>query len=214
MAHRLRTDQTETVLKNIRLAAFFARKYRSWSRLNSQYDLKERIQAAKLGICEAAARFDPSRSIKFTSYAHHWIRHALQKTTDTDHPVKIPEHMQLRMQKILSGYRKFRVKKGEESALQYLMWAVERYNAWSAWSMISHGKVEVDNIESEVNDKIEIENFDKLTPREQAVIRFRYGINTEPRSLSYIGENILGGISGERVRQIEAIAIGKLRGKT
>jgi DNA-directed RNA polymerase sigma subunit (sigma70/sigma32) len=43
------------------------------------------------------------------------------------------------------------------------------------------------------------------------VIRFRFGINTEPRTLDYIGENILGGISRERVRQIQESALNKLR---
>jgi DNA-directed RNA polymerase sigma subunit (sigma70/sigma32) len=117
---------------------------------------------------------------------------------------------------VMAIYRRIATRKGEEKALKFLHWVIERYRLHDLWTVISHGKIEEEVADYRKESSIssdEIERMHLLSDREQLVIRFRYGINTQERTLEYIAENLLDGISRERVRQIEANAIRKLRGQ-
>ena len=212
---RLKTAQIKTVKKNIKLASFFARRNKGWGRLSSNIDLEDRHQTAKLGICLAALKFDKKRGSSFSSYAHHWIRSSLQRFSTSDHPVYIPISIAGRMVRIQMTAARIAARKGEDRALEYLHWVIERYNLWSAWSVLDYSKSEPEDLQHHEAEKISIdfELFESLSEREQIVIRFRFGINAEVRTLEYIAENIIGGISRERVRQIERDALRKLQVK-
>lgn len=211
----LRTAQINVVLKHKKLANFLVRKYPSWGTIRSAQDNEERLQAALLGLCLAMPRFKKEKG-SFASYAQHWVRHALQRYLTSDHPVYIPAHSRYKMLSVMAIYRRISTRKGEEKALRFLHWVIERYRLHDLWTVVSHGKIEEEVADYRKERSIsadEIERIHLLSDREQLVIRFRYGINTQERTLEYIAENLLDGISRERVRQIEANAIRKLRGQ-
>lgn len=173
--------------------------------------MEDRYQTARLGLCFAALKFDSSRGNTFAAYAQHWVRNSLQRFSDSDHPVYVPYHTAGKMKRIQMTATRLAARRGEDRALEYLHWVINRYNLWHAWSIISHDRSEPDSVEICRKVSFDDELLSKLTEREQLIIRFRFGINTEPRTLEYIAENMLGGISRERVRQIERDALRKLK---
>ena len=202
--------QTNLILDNLKLAKFFVRKYPQWTRKgNVRSD--DKLQAARLGLCMAAERYDENKS-KISTYAKFWIRHCMQRWCHDSAPVRVPNHIATKMGGVLQNAARIKVRKGTDKSLRYLHWAIERYALWPAWSIISYQTIDTEDVSN--RDPYDSINFDKmnlLTDREALVIRFRFGINVEPRTLEYIAENILGNISRERVRQIEADALKKLR---
>lgn len=213
IAGRLRTEQIELAKTNKKLANYYTRRHRNWGRLNSGVDHQDRTQAALLGVCLAALKFDENKGKFFAAYAKHWIRSSLQRFSDSDHPVYIPAHAISKIQSVVSTANRISVRKGYDRAVFYLHWAIDRYKLWNCWTVVGYQKTEPDNLE--INKKVEFEQelFSDLSEREQLVIRFRFGINTQERTLEYIAENFLGGISRERVRQIERDALRKLKAK-
>jgi hypothetical protein len=213
IADQLRTDQIELVEKNKKLAKFYCRKHRNWGRLSKDVDFDDRTQAAMLGICLAALKFKEEKCKFFASYAKHWIRSSLQRFSDSDHPVYIPAHSVCKIQSVVSTANRISVRNGPENAVRYLHWAMDRYSLWKCWTVLGHNKVEPDEIEIKEKKGFDEELLSALSEREQLVIRYRFGINTEERTLEYIADNFLGGISRERVRQIERDALRKLKAK-
>jgi RNA polymerase sigma factor (sigma-70 family) len=202
-------EQIKRVRSNVKLARYYAFSRPDWA-LNGSREIEDRLQCAFLGLCEASCRFEKEKG-KFSTYAHYWIRGCTNKWSGDRHPVRIPRAKQIQMLQILFAAGRILARKGPNSSLLYIKWATERYNLYSCWTMHGFGFSEAEIQQQKASEKLELENLERLNERETLVIRFRFGINTEPRTLDYIGENILGGISRERVRQIQESALNKLR---
>ena len=236
---RIQRDRDDEAIKrlveaNLRFVVSYAKRYRSLG--VSFLDL---IHEGNLGLLEAARRFDPSRSVKFITYAVWWIRQAIMHAlSDQRRAFALPT----KLSAVASRYgqevadltaRLDHVPSAEEIAADLDISASEaealQYVAGSDVSLSDPvGQGEDDSRElGETLPQHSVPPAEdallhaallaqvrtalaELSPKEQAVMRLRFGFGEEePRTLQEIGDRL--GLSRERVRQIEARAKEKLR---
>lgn len=220
------------VESNLRFVIKIAKKYRGYGL--SFLDL---INEGNLGLIEAARRFDPDRNVKFTSYAVWWIRQAvLHALSELGHPLRLPSKVSNTLYRVNSVIRKKTNDLQRKPTLSEIAKEVgvseKELNsviglAADATSLsqpvdqegdIFVGDTLEQTSEPSVEDKIVTEYMHEqlqevlkgLAPNEQKVLRLRFGLDDEtPRTLKEIGDEM--GLSRERIRQIEAKALNKLR---
>jgi RNA polymerase primary sigma factor len=189
---------TRLVEANLRFVVSFAKRYRGFG--VSFLDL---IHEGNLGLIEAARRFDPSRNVKFITYAVWWVREAMmhvlaEQTRAFSFPPKLfstlrhgSDDVSL-SDPVASGGRDRKPRDLSEVIAQDQVPAVED-------EMIHQS--DLDELASALGD---------LDRKEREVVRLRYGLeDDEPRTLQEIGDRLH--LSRERVRQIESRAKEKLR---
>lgn len=191
-----------------------------------------------MGLLEAARRFDPDKGVKFISYAVWWIRQAIiQALAEQSGTVKLPIKQASILYKINEATEKLSKELDREptadeiaSYLDMELADVENVlrvsrNYLSLEAPLKEGedKTFIDLLESEsksVEDEIIHTNLknsleeivEELPEREAEIIKLRFGLEGEtPKTLEEIGEMMK--ISRERVRQIEARALSKLKKK-
>lgn len=214
----------ELVEGNLRLVAWAARRY-----LPSGLELDDLIQEGAMGLLKAIEKFDPSLGYTFGTYATHWIRQAIGRALDDQgRIIRIPVHMLGTLRKLERAEE--RLEAGEED--------LEAPEAKAAAELRSKGLALDDALsvgdplgaipdlylESARNATIaSVEPFERsglealvqnvlstLTPRERKVIDLRFGLNdAEEHTLEEVGHKF--GLTRERIRQIEAKALRKLR---
>lgn len=195
------------------------------------------INEGNMGLIEAAKRFDPSRNVKFTSYAVWWIRQAiLHAVSDMGHSMRLPPKISNMIYKIgldlvKQAHRLHRKPTLEELSKSLDIPQKELENILEiSSSSISINQPLNENGELELEDTLEqhilpsveesiFKNFMEkslmecltiLDKREKRVIDLRFGLqDNKPKTLKEIGE--LMQLSRERIRQIEAKALDKLR---
>lgn len=170
-------ERNALVEKNLPLATYFARRFRA-----TNMDLEDLIQEGRVGLIEAAERFDPARGIKFSTYAAWHIRksimEAIRSRNDT---VYTPKRHQSK--------KCFELDPG--------------------WDTVDTAPTPHEIMEHD-EELAAIRKCIKLLPaRDAIVIRLRHGINTEKLTLTKVGDIL--GVSRERVRQIQNAAEEKLR---
>jgi len=220
------------ILANLRLVVHLARGYRA--RGMPMLDL---IEEGNLGLIHAVDRFEPERGVRFSTYAAIWIRQSILRViADQARAVRIPVQMLQQVNRFVRAERELRHAPGREPAgeegaarLKISQARAERLaGLMSGLRSLDEG-VSVDafeqlssedfgtappSVERLVELQLEHEKIDRLlrtlSQREEQVIRIRYGFHDGiARTLAQTGEHF--GISRERVRQIEARAIEKLR---
>lgn len=220
------------ILANLRLVVHLARGYRA--RGMPMLDL---IEEGNLGLIHAVDRFEPERGVRFSTYAAIWIRQSiLRGIADQARAVRIPVQMLQQVNRFVRAERELRHAHGREptvdevaTRLKISTTRAERLaglmsglrsldegisaDAFEQLSQEDLGAAPA-SVERLVELQLEHEKIDRLlrtlSQREEQVIRIRYGFHDGiARTLAQTGEHF--GISRERVRQIEARALEKLR---
>jgi RNA polymerase primary sigma factor len=220
------------VLANLRLVVHLARAYRD--RGLSMLDL---IEEGNLGLIHAADRFDPERGLRFSTYAAIWIRQAiLRGLAEQARAVRIPVQMFQRMNRFVRIERLLRARLGRDPAIEEVAKELdvpvpraERIAALvrslrsldDSAGQDAYEQLTADDltdpplsVEGMVELQLQTERVDRLLrtllPREEQILRLRYGFTDGlARTLQQTGD--VFGITRERVRQIEARALEKLR---
>ena len=223
----------QMVKAHLRLVASIARKYHRKSSL----DLLDLIQEGNMGLMHAIEKYDYRRGVKISTYAVWWIRQSIARAiADQARTIRIPVHVTENAAKVLRERRRLYQKDGREprpaelaERLGVPVARVEQVLSMPAQPTSLDAPVGEDGdatlgdlikapdavdpqavAEASALQKIVGEALATLTPREQRILRMRFGIGgAADHTLEEIGKEF--GVTRERIRQIEAKALEKLR---
>ena len=220
------------IVANLRLVVYLARNYR-----NRGLPMLDLIEEGNLGLIQATDRFDPGRGLRFSTYAAIWIRQAiLRAIAEQSRTVRIPVQMFQQVNRFVRVERALRARLGRDPEVEEVARAMEisapraarlggllaslrsldEGTSVQAYEQLSTEDLAESppSVERLIELQLEHEQVGRLlrslSQREEQVVRIRYGFyDGLAHTLAQTGG--LFGISRERVRQIEARALQKLR---
>jgi RNA polymerase primary sigma factor len=228
---RMTVVKNRFIEHNLKLVVAIAKDYR-----NLGLSFPDLIQEGNLGLIRAVEKFDHRRGFKFSTYAVWWIRQALVRAIQNhSRTIRLPSHVHDRLQRSQRVKAELTGKLGREPTPAELAPALGTdTESLEALDRLSREAISLESsvagtekrLEDFVGDAAAIQPdggidddrmrmgvgslIGNLTDREQLILRLRYGLGgEEEHTLEQIGQSL--GLSRERVRQLEARALRKLR---
>ncbi len=233
LAARIEEAKHKFIQSNLRLVVAIARRYD-----RGQMPLIDLIQEGNLGLIKAVERFDYRRGFRFSTYASWWIRHAIGRAlADKGNAVRVPVHALDTQHRLAKAAEMFGLKLGRAPTEDELAEEVGIDRRRLARAQ-RHPMVPVCSLDREISDSDDRRYVDLLadeegkspfettmlnawtkemdevlallTPMEQKIIRWRYGLDSgEEMTLKEIGDYY--NLSRERIRQLQEQALRKIR---